>query len=139
MRRDGMYVVLWRSGADAWRLEHGVRRLTPRALGSNAVLVALHPEGMEAMFGEDRMNRLLLAVDRAVLIPISSSDRLNRGGDPRLLVVVGTRQEADTGHREPEQCAVAVREDRAACMSAGHECEAAGDDAEGPATEGQHG
>ena len=126
VRQTPLYVTLWRSGVEAWRLEHGVRPLAPQVLGSQAVLVALHPEGTEVVFGEDGTNRLSLAVDNAVLIPTSRGYRLvNRGGDPRLLVVVGTHQEVNTRHREPEHCAVAVQEDRAAGMSAGHECEAA--------------
>ena len=99
VRRDGLHPALWRSGADAWRLQHGVRPLAPQAPGSHADVVAMHPGGMEAVFGEDGTNRLSLAVDSAVLVPTSSSYRLvNRGGDPRLLVVVGMRQETDTGH-----------------------------------------
>ena len=46
----GLYVGLWQGGADAWRLEHRMRPLTPQALRSNAGLVAMHPEGMEAPF-----------------------------------------------------------------------------------------
>ena len=134
--RDTLYVALWRNSASAWRLEHGVRPLTPQALGSHVVLVALRPGGMEAVFGDDGTNRLSLTVDSAVLAPTSDGYRLvNRGGSPRLPVVVG---EADTGHREPEQC-VAVEEDSAASTSAGHRCEAARDDAEGPSTQGQRG
>ena len=111
VRRGGLYMAPWRSGAHSWRLEHGIRPLTPEAPGSHAVVVAMHPEGMEAMFGEDGTNHLSLAVNGAVLVPTSISYRLvNRGGDPRVLVVVGTRQEADTGHRGPEQCAVEVEE-----------------------------
>ena len=102
--QDGLCVALRRSSASAWRLEHGVRPLMPQALGSHVVLVALHSEGMEAVFGEDGTNCLSLNVDIAVLAPTSSGYRLvNRGGDPRLLLVVGTRREADMGHREPEQ------------------------------------
>ena len=45
VRRDGgQYVALWRGGADAWRREQAVRPLTPQALGSQALLVAMHPE-----------------------------------------------------------------------------------------------
>ena len=90
VRRDeGLYVALWRGGADAWRREQAVRPLTPQALGSHALLVAVHPEGAEVVFGADR---LLLTGDGAVLVPTSSSYRLeSRGGDLKLLVVVGTR------------------------------------------------
>ena len=90
VRRDeGLYVALWRGGADAWRREQAVRPLTPQALGSHALLVAAHPEGAEVVFGADR---LLLTRDGAVLVPTSSSYPLeSRGGDLKLLVVVGTR------------------------------------------------
>ena len=90
VRRDeGLYVALWRGGADAWRREQAVRPLTPQALGSHALLVAVHPEGAEVVFGADR---LLLTGDGAVLVPTPSSYRLeSRGGDLKLLVVVGTR------------------------------------------------
>ena len=86
---EGPCVALWRGGADTWRCEQAVRPLTPQALGSHAFLVAVHPEGAEVVFGADR---LLLTGDGAVLIPTSSSYRLgSRGGDLKLLVVVGTR------------------------------------------------
>ena len=90
VRRDeGLYVALWRGGADAWLREQAVRPLTPQALGSHALLVAVHPEGAEVVFGADR---LLLTGDGVVLVPTSSSYRLeSRGGDLKLLVVVGTR------------------------------------------------
>ena len=90
VRRDeGLYVALWRGGADAWRREQAVRLLTPQALGSHALLVAMHPEGAEVVFGADRLR---LAGDGVVLVPTSSSYRLeSRGGDLKLLVVVGTR------------------------------------------------
>ena len=113
--QDGLCVALWRSNASAWRLEHGMRPLTPKALGSHAVLVALHPEGMEAVCEGDGANRSSLALDSAVLAPTSGGYRpVNRGGNPRLVVVVGTPREADTRHREPEQRAVTVEEDSAA-------------------------
>ena len=84
VRPTPLYVALWRSDTEAWRIEHGVRPLTPQALGSQAVLVALHPEGTEVVFGEDGTNRLSLAVDNAVLIPTSRGYRLvNRGGQPK--------------------------------------------------------
>ena len=93
VRRDsGLYMALWRDGADAWRRELAVRPLTLPALGSHALLVAMHPGGVEVVFGEHGTDRLLLADDSAVLVPTSSSHRLeSRGGDPRLLMVVGTR------------------------------------------------
>ena len=66
-----------------------MRPLTPQALGSHALLVAVHPKGAEVVFGADR---LLLTGDGVVLVPTSSSYRLeSRGGDLELLVVVGTR------------------------------------------------
>ena len=89
---DGLYVALWRGGADAWRREQAVRPLTPKALGSHALLMAMHPEGAEVVFDTDR---LLLASDGVVLVPTSSRYRLEgRGGDLKLLVVVGTRLDA---------------------------------------------
>ena len=90
VRRDeGLYVALWRGGADAWRREQAGRPLTPQALGSHALLVALHPEGAEVVFDAER---LLLTGDGAVLVPTTSSYRLeSRGGDLKLLVVQGTR------------------------------------------------
>ena len=136
VRWDGLYVALWRSRADAWRPGLGTRPLTPQALGSHAVLVAMHSEVMEVLFGEDGTDCLLLAVDSAVPVLTSSSYRLvSRGGDPMLLPVVRTRREAGTGHQGPEPCAVAVGEDKAAGASASHEGETAGGDAEGPAVE----
>ena len=90
VRRDeGLYVALWRGWADAWRREQAMRPLTPQALGSHALLVAVHREGAEVVFDADR---LLLTGDEAVLVPTSSSYRLeSRGSDFKLLVVVGTR------------------------------------------------
>ena len=86
---EGLYVALWRGGANTWRREQAVRPLTPQALGSHALLVAVHPEGAEVVFGADRV---LLTGDGVVLVPTSSSYRLeSRGGDLKLLVVVGTR------------------------------------------------
>ena len=71
VRRDsGLYVALWRGGVDAWLCEQAVRPLTPQALRSQALLVAMHPEGAEVVFGRDR---LLLAGDGVVLVPTSSS------------------------------------------------------------------
>ena len=99
-RDDGLYVALWRGGADTWRREQAVRPLTPQALGSHALLVAMHPEGAEVVFGTDR---LLLAGDGVVLVPTSSSYRLEgRGGDLKLLVVVGTRLDASAAPHESE-------------------------------------
>ena len=85
VRRDGgLYMALWRSRADAWRRELAVRLLTPPALGSHALLLAMHPGGVEVVFGENGTDRLLLNVDSAVLVPTFSSYRLeSRGGDPR--------------------------------------------------------
>ena len=107
-RDDGLYVALWRGGADAWRREQAVRPLTPQALGSHALVVAMHPEGAEVVFGADR---LLLAGDGVVLVPTSSSYRLeSRGGDLKLLVVVGTRLDASAAPQGSEH-AVPVRGD----------------------------
>ena len=131
-RDGGLYVALWRSGADAWRSELAVRPLTPPALGSHALLLAMHHGGVEAVFGENGTHRLLLAVDSAVLVPTSSSYHLeSRGGDPRLLVVVGSRQASGSGHRGPEPRAVPSGDDQAA----GHESDVAED--EWPAAEEQ--
>ena len=136
VRRDGLYVALWRIGANAWRRELVMRPLTPQAQGCHAVLVAMHPGGIEVVFGEDGTDRLLLAVDSTILVPTSSSYRLvSGGGDPRLLVVVGTRREAGTGHQGPEPCAVTVGEDEAAGASASHEGEVEGGETEGPPAE----
>ena len=81
VRRDsGLYVALWRGGADAWRRQQAVRPLTPQALGSHALLVAVHPEGAEVVFGTDR---LLLAGDGVVLAPTSgTSDRFATAPHP---------------------------------------------------------
>ena len=66
-----------------------MRPLTPQALGSHALLVAVNPECAEVVFGVDRV---LLTGDGAVLVPTSSSYRLqSRGGYLKLLVVLGTR------------------------------------------------
>ena len=136
--QDGLCVALWRSSAGAWRLEHGMKPLTPQALASHAVLVALHPEGMEAVFGEDGANRLSLTDGNAVLAPTTSGYHLaNQGGDPQLLVVVGTRREADARHREPARRAVAVGGDSAAGTSAGPARKTAGVAADGSSSEGQ--
>ena len=99
-RDDGLYVALWRGGANAWRREQAVRPVTPPALGSHALLVAMHPDGAEVVFGTDR---LLPAFDGVVLVPTSSSYRLeSRGGDLRLLVVVGTRLDASAAPQGSE-------------------------------------
>ena len=106
-----------------------MRPLTPQALGSHALLVAMHPEGVEVVFGTDR---LLLAGDGAVLVPTSSSYRLESlGCNPRLLVVVGSRPDSGAGPQGPEPHAVPVGGDEAA----GHEGDVAGE--EQPAEEGQ--
>ena len=120
VRRDeGLYLALWRGGADAWRRDQAVRPLTPQALGSHALLVAVHPEGAEVMFGADR---LLLTGDGVVLVPTSSSYRLeSRGGDLKLLVVVGTRLDESTAPQGSEN-AVPVRSDQ----EAGRDCDEVG-------------
>ena len=110
-RDSGLYVALWRGGADAWRREQAVRPLTPQALGSHALLVAMHPEGAEVVFGTDR---LLLAGDGVVLVPTTSSYRLeSRGSDNRPLVVVGTRLDSGAGPQGPEPHVVPLGEDEA--------------------------
>ena len=115
-----------------WRRELYLRPLTPPALGSHALLLAMHPGGVEVVFGEHGTDRLTLADDSAVLVPTSSSYRLeSRGGDPRLLVVVGTRQDSGAGHRGREPHAVPVGGDEAE----GHEGDVAGE--EQPAEEEQ--
>ena len=87
-------------------LEHGMTRLMPQALGSDGVMMALYPQGSEAVFGEDGANRLSLIDGNTVLAPTTSGYHLvNRGGDTQLVVVV-TRREADAGRREPAQRAV---------------------------------
>ena len=89
----------------AWLPGHGARPFSPPVLGSHAVLVALHPEGMEVVFAPnaDEELRLEVAAIIAVLAPTSSSYHLAaRGGPPRLLVVVGTRRDACAGERVPE-------------------------------------
>ena len=99
-RDDGLYVALWRGGADAWRRKQAVPPLTPQALGSHALLVAMHPEGAEVVFGTDRV---LLSGDGVVLVPTTSSYRLEiRGGDLKLLVVVGTRLDASAAPQGSE-------------------------------------
>ena len=102
VRRDeGLCVALWRGGADAWRREQAGRPLTPQALGSHALLVALHREGAEVVFDADR---LLLTGDGAVLVPTTSSYRLeSRGGDLKLLVVVGTRLDGSAAPQGSER------------------------------------
>ena len=125
----GLYVAMWRGGAHAWRREQAVRPLTPQALGSHALLVAMHPEGAEVVFGTDR---LLLAGDRVVLVPTSSSYCLeSRSSDPRLPVVVGTRLDSGAGPQGPKPHAVPVGGDEAA----GREGDGAGE--EQPAEEEQ--
>ena len=112
VRRDeGLYVALWRGGADASRREQAMRPLTPQALGSHALLVAVHPEGAKVVFGADC---LLPTGDGAVLIPTSSSYRLeSRGRGLKLLVVVGTRLNESAAPRGSEH-AVPVGSDEEA-------------------------
>ena len=135
-RAGGLYMALWKSGADAWRHELAVRPLTPPALGSHALMVAMHPGGVEVVFGENGTDRMLLAADNAVLVPTSSSYRLvSRGGDPRLLVVVGSHHDSGTGQRGPELCAVPVGEDEVAGHGsdvAEDKCPAAEEQEQGP-------
>ena len=91
-------------------------------LGSHASLVALHPHGMEVVLapGADGEERLSPSVGNEVLTPTSSSYHLaNRGGDPRLLMVVGTRHNASTTEREPEKHGVTLEGDAAGCTSGG--------------------
>ena len=91
-------------------------------LGSHAVLVALHPEGMEAVLAPsmDGEERLSLTVGNAVLTPTSSSYHLaNPGGDPWLVVVAVTCQDVGTGRREPAQRGVAVEGGTAGGTSGG--------------------
>ena len=121
-RDDGLYVALWRGGADAWRREQAMRPLTPQALGSHALLVAMQPEGAEVVFGTDR---LLLAGDDVVIVLTSSSWRLEgRGGDLRLLVVVGTRLDSGADPQESEPHAVPVEGDE----EASHDGDAVGEE-----------
>ena len=113
---EGLYVAVWRSSAEAWLPSHSKRPFTPPLLGSRAVLVALHPQGMEVALapGKDGEARLSPAVGVAVLAPTSSSSHLAiRRGDPQVLVVVGTRQEAATRERVPKQYVIAVEGDTA--------------------------
>ena len=114
VRRDeGLYVALWRGGADAWRRKQALRPLTPQALGSHALLVAVHPEGAEVVFGADR---LLLTGDGEVLVPISSSYRLeSRGGDLKLLVVVGTRLDESAAPQGSEHAVPVGGDEEAGC------------------------
>ena len=108
---EGLYVALWRSGAKARLSSHGTRPFTPPVLRSHAVMMVLHPKGMEVVLnpGTDGEECLSLAVSNAVLAPDSSSYHLaNRVSYPPLLVVVGTREDAGTRERGPEQHAVAL-------------------------------
>ena len=119
VEEEGLYVALWRSSVDAWLLSHGRRPLMPLTLGSHAVLVALHHEGMQAALGVEGAERLSLIVDNAVLAPTPSRYHLaNGGGNPRLLVMGGTCQGTDAGHQEPVRPVVAVGEDQAGGTSA---------------------
>ena len=74
-RDSGLCVALWRGVADAWRRWLAVRPLTPPALGSHALLVAMHSGGVEVVFGENGTDRLLLAHDSAILVPIPTTLR----------------------------------------------------------------
>ena len=115
-------MALWRSSAEGRLPSHGKRPFTPPVLGAHAVLVALHPEGMEVVLatGTDGKDRLLLANSNTVLAPLSRSYHLrNHAGDPRLLVVVGMGEDAGTGERDPEQHGVALEGDTAAGTSGG--------------------
>ena len=114
VRRDeGLYVALWRGGADAWRCEQAARPLTPQALGSHALLVAVHPEGAEVVFGADR---LLLTGDRVALVPTSSSYRLeSRGGDCKLLVVRGTCLNESAAPQGSEHAVLVGNDEEAGC------------------------
>ena len=88
-----------------------MRPLTPQALGSHALLVTVHPEGAEVVFGADR---LLLTGDGVVLVPTPSSYCLeSRGGDLKLLVVVGTRLDGSAAPQGSEH-AVPVGSDEEA-------------------------
>ena len=88
-----------------------MRPITPQLLGSHALLLAVHPEGPRVVFGADR---LLLTGDGAVLVPTSSSYRLeSRGGGLKLLVVVGTRLDESAAPRGSEH-AVPVGNDEEA-------------------------
>ena len=90
------------------------------------------------MLGEDSGKRLLLTVDNAILAPTSSGYHLaKRGGDPRLLVVLGTRRGANAGHRGPTQRSVVLGEDGAERTSWGPAREAARAAAQGPSSAGQ--
>ena len=100
-----LYVALRRSSADAWLPSHGRRPFTPPALGSHAVVVALQAEGTEAALRVEGEERLSLAVDNAVLTPTSSRYRpANRGRNPRLVVVVGMRRDAEDMRQSASLC-----------------------------------
>ena len=118
VEEQGLYVALWRSSADGWLPSRGMRPLTPQTLGSHAVLVALHPESMEAVLGVEGEKLLWLIVDNAVLAPDACRYHLaNCYGNPRLPVVVGTRRGTDGGHQEPARGVAAVEEDKARSTS----------------------
>ena len=114
VRRDeGLYVALWWGGADAWRREQAVRPLTPQALGSHALLVAVHPKGADVVFGADR---LLLTGDEVVLVPTSSSYHLeSSGGDLKLLLVVGTRLEGSAAPQGSEHAVPVGSDEETGC------------------------
>ena len=89
-----------------------MRPLKPQALGSHALLAAMHHEGAEVVVGTDR---LLRAGDGSVLVPTYSSYRLEScGTDPRLLVVVGKLLDSGAGPQGPEPHTVPVGEIEAA-------------------------
>ena len=118
---EGLYVALWRSSAGLapqprQAALHASAAPHPCRFGGTA------PEGMEVVLspGADGQQRWSLPVGNAVLAPTSITYHLeNRGGDPRLLVVVGTRLDASTGEREPEQHGVAVEGETAGGTSGG--------------------
>ena len=110
-----------------------MRPLTPQALGSHTVLVALHPEGMEAVLGLEGAECLLLTNNNQILASISCSYHLaNSIGDPLLVVVVGTGRGADAWHQEPAQRAIAVGGEKAEDTLASPAQGTTGAAAEGP-------
>ena len=82
--------------------------------------MALHLDGMEAMLGVHGEERSSLTTGNAVVTPTSSRYHLAKhGGDPRQLVVAGTRQDVGTRRREPTRHGVAMEGDAAGCTSGG--------------------
>ena len=104
---EGLYVALWRSSADACLRSHGRRHFTPPVLESQAVLVALHPEGMEAVLapGADGKERLSLAVGNVVL----TARQVAGTGALRWS---GTRREAYRGAQRREVQRLLLKENR---------------------------